>query len=232
MNILPKTAVPSYKMIVPSLDKEVTYRPYLVKEEKILYVALESADVDQIQQAVVDVIKECVDLPVKATSLPTYDIEYMFLMLRSKSVGERVKLQRPCEECGHINEIDVDLEKISVDKPERDDMVEVSKDFIIKMKEMSLSEVPEQLEDDRDHVIKTAARSIDKIYHKDETYYSDDFSQKELEDFVLNLTTNQFQAMVDYIINSPSVVHHQDVTCVKCGYKTEVEFQGLLDFFI
>jgi len=232
MNVLPKMAVPSYKVTVPSLNKEVTYRPYLVKEEKVLYIALESADVNQIQQAVIDTIDECVDLPVKAKTLPTYDIEYLYLMLRAKSVGEVIKLNRVCDECGHVNELEVNLEQVSIEKPERDETIKLTEDFIIKMKEMNIAEVPEQLQDERDHVIASVYKSIDKIYYKDETFYASDFKNEELQEFVYSLTTGQFQKLVDYVLASPYIKHNQLHKCHKCGHESDVEFQGLLDFFI
>ena len=116
--MLPKLVTPKYDMIIPSTGETVTYRPYVVKEEKILLIAFESQDETQIEKSVLDIIKTCIESKIDLNKLTTFDIEFMFVTLRSKSVGEGIKLNMPCEECEHTNEVKINLEDVKMNTSE------------------------------------------------------------------------------------------------------------------
>ena len=112
--MLPKLATPKYDMIVPSTGESITYRPYVVKEEKILLIAFETQNDTAIEKAVNNIIKECIESPINIQELTTFDVEYIFVTLRSKSVGEGIKINPSCEHCEEKNEVKIDLEKVKV----------------------------------------------------------------------------------------------------------------------
>ena len=200
---LPKIATPSYELELPSSGKTIQYRPFLVKEEKLLVIALESEDTKQITNAIKAVIKSCVlTKGVKVESLPTFDIEFLFLNIRGKSVGEDIDLKLICpdDEKTEVN-VSISLDDIKVQKPEgHSNQIKLDKNLMMELKYPSLNEFIKNNFDPNDSTRNPMDQSfdligscIDKIYSNDEVWAADDCTKKEISEFLDSMNSNQFK---------------------------------------
>lgn len=233
--MLPKLVTPKYDMIVPSTGETVTYRPYVVKEEKILLIAFESQDETQIEKSVLDIIKTCIESKIDLNKLTTFDIEFMFVTLRSKSVGEGIKLNMACEECEHTNEVKINLDELNVANldEEIDKHVKLTDDISVDLKWMAMNDRLSggELKTETDAVINLVAKSIETIYSGEEIHSTKDVTKKEVVEFVESLNTDQFQSITEVIGKSPYLNYTMKFDCDKCGHSHERELNGLADFF-
>jgi rubrerythrin len=233
--MLPKLVTPKYDMIIPSTGETVTYRPYVVKEEKILLIAFESQDETQIEKSVLDIIKTCIESKIDLNKLTTFDIEFMFVTLRSKSVGEGIKLNMPCEECEHTNEVKINLDELNVANldEEIDKHVKLTGDISVDLKWMAMNDRLSggELKTETDAVINLVAKSIETIYSGEEIHSTKDVTKKEVVEFVESLNTDQFQSITEVIGKSPYLNYKMKFDCDKCGHSHERELNGLADFF-
>jgi len=233
--MLPKLVTPKYDMIIPSTGETVTYRPYVVKEEKILLIAFESQDETQIEKSVLDIIKTCVESKIDLNKLTTFDIEFMFVTLRSKSVGEGIKLNMPCEECEHTNEVKINLDELNVANldEEIDKHIKLTDDISVDLKWMAMNDRLSggELKTETDAVINLVAKSIETIYSGEEIHSTKDVTKKEVVEFVESLNTDQFQSITEVIGKSPYLNYKMKFDCDKCGHSHERELNGLADFF-
>ena len=233
--MLPTLATPKYDMIVPSTGKPITYRPYVVKEEKLLLIAMESKDEDQIEKAVINIIKACVESPINVNDLTTFDVEFIFITLRSKSVGEGIKLTPKCLHCDEINEVTVDLEQVKVNN--LDDMVDkhvkLTDDISIDLKWHTMKDRTEDLkkETETETIINMIVASLETIYSGEEIFAVKDASKKETVDFVESLNTDQFNNIVEVLSKSPYMSYDLKFDCKKCSKENTIELMGLIDFF-
>ena len=197
---LPKIATPTYSMVLPSLEKEINYRPFLVKEEKLLVLALESEDTKQITQAIKAVLKSCVQTKgIKVESLPTFDIEYLFLNIRGKSVGESIDVNIICPDDEKTSvKVQIDLDDIKVQKTEsHTNKVELDKNLMMELKYPSLDEFIKNNFDFKDEnameqSFKLIASCIDKIYNEEEVWVAADCTKKEITEFLESMNSSQF----------------------------------------
>ena len=203
---LPKISTAEYDLKLPSNGKTIKYRPFLVKEEKILILALESEDQKQITNAVKQVLKECVITKgVKVDQLPSFDIEYLFLNIRGKSVGESIELMVTCGDDGKT-EVPVTVLIDDIEVSRRDDHnpdIELADGYSVKMKYPSLSQFIETNfnQDDEDAVEKSfemIATSIDMVYNEEEMFAASECTKKELKEWVESLTSSQFQKIEEF----------------------------------
>jgi len=232
--MLPKLATPKYDMIVPSTGKSITYRPYVVKEEKILLIALESQDEKQIESAITSVIESCLAGSVKMTELTTFDIEYIFLTLRARSVGEGIKLSLPCTACEEPNEIKIDLNKLQVknnDFDKKDLQIKINNDVTVDLRWPTMSDRSTEVKTGTETIIHMVAKSIDTLYHGDETINISDTPFNEVIEFVESFTSEQFNNCMAVLLKTPYTGYDIEFTCKKCGEKNEQELKGLADFF-
>ena len=233
--MLPKLATPKYDMIVPSTGETITYRPYVVKEEKILLIAMESENEATIEKAVIDIIKICVETPIAFKELTNFDVEYMFVTLRSKSVGEGVEIQLKCQHCEEINEHKIDLEKVKVKNIEDapDKHIKITDDISVDLKWLKMDDrlSDKERKTGADTVINMIAKSIETIYSGEETFAVKDSPKKEVVDFVESLNTTQFTQLVDVISEAPTLNYKIDLACKECGKESKIELNGLSDFF-
>jgi len=231
--MLPKIATSKYDMIVPSTGTQVTYRPYLIKEEKVLMIALESKSETQIEGAILHIIDSCVEGGTKKLNLTLFDVEYMFLMLRSKSVGEGVKLTPHCESCEETTEVTINLESCEVknksDKAEH--QVKLSDELTVDVHFPRVGDSGEG-KTESDKIISTVSRCIETIYYGEEVYNTADSSKAELIEFVENLNNTQFQKIADILLAAPYVGHDINFKCSHCGHENVKELKGLIDFFM
>ena len=236
---LPKLNTPVYEATLPSTNKVIKYRPFLVKEEKILLTAMEDGSEKTISNAVNQIIKNCVQGNIKVKELPTFDIEYLFLRLRAKSVGEKVTIglkPYPCpqnegEICKNSTEVEINLEEVKVIKDKKHSSKIMLDDNIgIKMSYPDLS-ILGQKNTGVESGLKLIKDSIEMIFTSEETFDRSSFTQKELDEFFDSLTTDQFSKIKDFFDTMPVLKHTVKYKCATCGEEKETTIQGLNSFF-
>ena len=211
---LPKIATPSYELELPSTGQTITYRPFLVKEEKLLVIALESEDTKQITNAIKAVIRACVlTKGIKVETLPTFDIEYLFLNIRGKSVGEDLDVKLICPD-DNKTEVDVviSLDDIQIQKPEgHSNQIKLDNNLMMELKYPSLNEFIKNNFDPNDTSKNPMDQSFDligscinKIYNEDEVWVAADCSKKEINDFLDSMNSNQFKEVEKFFETMPS----------------------------
>ncbi len=231
--MLPKLATPKYDMIVPSTGESITYRPYVVKEEKLLLIAMESQDDKQIEQAISDIIRSCLD-NVKIENLTGFDIEFIFLTLRARSVGEGVELLIPCSECEEKNEVKINLDKLemkNLDFNDKDLQLKIDENITIELRWPTMSDRSVKVETGTEILIHMVAKSINTIYYGEEIHSTKDVLFEEVLEFVESLSSEQFSKIMTLLLKTPYVSYDLKFTCKKCGHKNERELKGLADFF-
>ncbi len=244
---LPKIAVPEYSLILPSNGKEIKYRPFLVKEEKILLLAMESEDEEQIATATKNVIKSCIYADVDVNDLPIFDVEYIFLQLRARAKGERIELKYNCPECQSEIPVSFNLNEIEVKKTEgHDTKIELSDGLGVAMKypNMSMQTEIEKSKDEHqiEQLFKTIRLCIDYIYDAEKMYSNKDHTEAEMTDFLESLTDTNFQKISKFFETMPKLKHDVKLECKNttkekgkkksvCGYTEEITLEGLQSFF-
>tara|TARA_B100000378_G_C17988436_1_gene392993 strand:- start:265 stop:981 length:717 start_codon:yes stop_codon:yes gene_type:complete len=235
---LPKITTSEYELELPSNGKTVKYRPFLVREEKILILALESANQKEITNAVKQVIKECVlTKGIKIEQLPAFDIEYLFLNIRGKSVGESIDLLVTCGDDGETEVgVTVPIADIQVVKSEEHTKdIEIGDGWTVKMKYPSLSQFIEtnftESADTVEKSFQVIASCIDIVYNKDDMFAAADCTKKELKEWVESLTSQQFQKIEKFFETMPKLTHTLKVVNPKTRKENTVVLEGLTDFF-
>lgn len=237
---LPKINTPTYELELPSTGKKIRYRPFLVREEKILILALESEDMKQISNAIVEILSECIQTKgIKVSELATFDIEYLFLNVRAKSVGETVEVNITCpddEETTIQMEIAIDDIKVQKD-PKHKNIIKLDDNLSMKLKYPSLDQFVEnnfEVSEENNSVTQSLSMissCIDMIYDKEESWNTSDYSKDELNEFIEQLNTKQFKAIEDFFATMPKLSHTVKVTNPKTKVESEVVLEGLASFF-
>ena len=237
---LPKITTAEYELKLPSTGKTIKYRPFLVKEEKILILSLESQDSKEITNAVKQVLKECVITKgVKVDQLPSFDIEYLFLNVRSKSVGETIELLITCGDDGETEvPVTVNIDDIKVSKSEdHSPDIELADGYTVKMKYPSLSQFVDSnfgSDEGKDVVEKSfemIASTIEMVYNDEEMFSAAECTKKELKEWVESLTSQQFQKIEKFFETMPKLSHTLEVVNPNTKKKNTVVLEGLSDFF-
>jgi hypothetical protein len=234
---LPKLDVPIYEMAVPSTDEKIKYRPFLIKEEKVLLIAMESGENEDIIQAVKQIVSECTFNKLKLGDMPMFDVEYMFLRIRAKSVGEVSKLKVLCQDDKETYAtVEVDLTEIQVQvDDEHTNKIELSDEMGVIMKYPSIDSFSAAGISNitADNMIDVVATCIAQIYDKkgEEVYDSKDSTKKELVDFVEQLNTKQFQDVQKFFDTMPKLRHTITVLNPKTKKESNIQLSGLSDFF-
>ena len=241
---LPVIAVPKYQLTIPSSGKQVSYRPFLVKEEKILLIAMESDDEIQMTSAIQNIIENCVydDLDVK--NMPMFDIEYIFLQLRAKSKGEIVDLSFDCGKCKKPITIQIDLTKIETTRTEGHDIkIPLSDDvgIIMKYPSIEIQSIINKESTDVENVFSTIIFCIDSIWDKESVYASKDHTKEEINDFLESLPDDSFTKIQKFFDTVPVLKHEFELKCTSkngkgkkatiCGWKETKTLEGLGSFF-
>jgi hypothetical protein len=235
---LPKISVPQYTLELPSTGQEIQYRPFLVKEEKLLVIALESEDTKQITTAIKNVIKSCIHTKgIKVEALPTFDIEYLFLNIRGKSVGEEIEVNIICPDDEITNvvvKIDIDSIKVETNE-EHSNKVKVDASIMMEMKYPSLDQFIKNNFDftnnAMDQSFELIASCIDKIYTEDEVWSAADVTKKEIIDFIEQMNSSQFKEIEKFFETMPKLSHKVKVTNPNTEVESEVVIEGLASFF-
>ena len=236
---LPKISTPTYELELPSTEQPVKYRPFLVKEEKLLVIALESEDTKQITNAIKTVIKNCIlTKDIKVETLPTFDIEFLFLNIRGKSVGEQVEVNIICPDDNKTNvSVSINLDDIKVQKSEEHtNKIKVDRKIMMEMKYPSLEQfIKNNFDfDDKnamDQSFDLIASCIDKIYTEDEVWSTSDVTKKELTDFLESMNSSQFKEIEKFFETMPKLSHTIKVKNPKTEVESEVILEGLASFF-
>ena len=238
---LPKIATPSYELELPSTGKTISYRPFLVKEEKLLVIALESEDTKQITNAIKAVIRSCVlTKGIKVETLPTFDIEFLFLNIRGKSVGEDIDVKLICPDDGETEvDVSISLDDIEVQKPEgHSNQIKLDNNLMMELKYPSLNEFIKNNFDPNDTTKNPMDQSFDligscisKIYNEDEVWAAADCSKKELNDFLDSMNSNQFKEVEKFFETMPKLSHTLKVLNPKTNVESDVVLEGLASFF-
>ena len=236
---LPTIATPTYELVLPSTKKKINYRPFLVKEEKLLVLAMESEDTKQITTAIKSVLKACIKTRgIKVENLPTFDIEYLFLNIRGKSVGEEVEVNIVAPDDGKTNiPVTINLDDIQViEDKEHNKIIKLNDELAIEMKYPSLDQFIKNNFDftgsaTLDQSFQLIATCVDKIFSEDEVWSTDDVSQKEVIEFLEQMNSLQFKEIEKFFSTMPKLSHKIQVTNPKTKVKSTVVLEGLSSFF-
>lgn len=238
---LPKITVPEFEITLPVSKNKVTFRPFLVKEQKILLMAMESGESETIERNIKQVLNNCLITPLDIDNLPLVDIEYYFLNIRARSVGEVIESRYKCENvvdnkvCGNVMETQVNILDINISLPENiNDVIKITDKIGIKMKypNYSLISKLQKSETITDIAFELILDCIDYIYDDDNLYYANETPKHELEAFLETLTEKQFQKLEEFVDNIPKLKKQINVKCNKCGFDHKINIEGLDDFFV
>ena len=236
---LPKIATPTYELELPSTGQTINYRPFLVKEEKVLVIALESEDNKQITSAIKAVLKNCIITKgIKVESLPTFDIEFLFLNIRGKSVGEELEVNVVCPDDEETQvPVTIDLDEIQVQKNENHtNKIKIDENVMMEMKYPSLEQfIKNNFDLDDKNAMEQSfdliATSIDKIYTADEVWAAADCTKKEMKEFLEGMNSQQFKDIESFFETMPKLSHTISVTNPNTKVKSDVVLEGLASFF-
>ena len=236
---LPKIATPSYELVIPSSKKKIKFRPFLVKEEKILILAMESQDSKQIANAVKNVISSCIlSRGIKVEKLSTFDIEYLFLNIRGKSVGEQIEVMVTCPDDRKTQVpavINIDSIKVQIDKDHSKDIV-LDDQYTLRMKYPSLDEFiknnfSSMSDVNVDDTFDLIASCIEQVYSEEESFAASDCTKKELSQFLEQLNSSQFKEIEKFFETMPKLSHTVKVINPNTQVENEIVIEGLQSFF-
>lgn len=235
---LPKIATPTYELTLPSNNKKVKYRPFLVKEEKILIIAKESEDQEQIANAIKDVISNCIlTRGIKVETLSSFDFEYLFLNIRGRSVGEDVEVLITCPDDGETQvpvTINLDDIKVKVD-PEHSKDIDLDGNLTLRLKYPSMNDFVKETFMNENVGVKDTfeliCSCIDQVFNEDECWSASECSKKELEEFIDQLNSTHFKQIEKFFETLPRLSYELEITNPKTNVKSKVVLEGLTSFF-
>jgi len=226
---------PNYDLIIPSMKKSVSFRPFLVKEEKILLMALESDDQKQILNTVINTIKACVTEDIDTTRLTTFDIEYMFLKIRAKSVGETSTIVMKCNECESSNDITLNIDDVEIEVPDISNTIELDSQISLEMKWPTFDSIVRDdilsSESSVDQIFGLIRSSIDVIKTNEERFSAKDQTAQELDSFIESMNNQQFTKVREYVEKMPKLTHDVAFSCKKCNHQNNIVVEGMQSFF-
>jgi hypothetical protein len=241
---LPKIDVPVYEIYLPLSKLKIKYRPFLVKEEKILLMAMESGEEKTVVDSLKQIINNCCLQEVDVDNLPLSEIEYFFLQLRSKSLGEMVKLQYKCnnnvkndvgeeKKCNNVMNFDVNVSDITLESEGHTNKIELTKKLGIVMKYPSISMAQnDNSENEVERLMNIIHKCVDYVYDEDSIYPSKDISEQELKDFIEGLTQKQFEKIKTFFETMPKLKKKLNFKCNKCSHEEEILVEGIQNFFV
>ena len=227
----------NFTMTIPSTGNKVKYRPYLVKEEKVLLQAFESGDTKTCLEAMADTLSACIDPKenVDVSSLATFDVEYMFVKVRSQSVGETSRVQIKCAECQTPNTVVIPLDEVEIDVKKEDAVIPITDNISVEMRyptyktlmDNDLSADTENM----DTAMSVLASSISAVLTDEERIDAAEQTTSEMVEFLSSMTTSQLQSLSDFLEKMPALRHDIEFTCEECQHENKLELKGLSDFF-
>jgi len=228
---LPKLETPVYELILPSTGEKKQFRPFLVKEYKILLTALES-DTEEVTRIVTELVDICTFNKLDMSKLANFDIEYIFLNMRAKSIGEISNLSLKCKNCENKISIEMDLTKATVEKAaDHNAKIQLTDDIILEMRYPKFEEMIDIYENFKsDKIVNLLSNCIKSVYTKDKLY--DDYTNEELQEFVNSFSKSQFDMMEKFFLTMPKLVQNIEKDCDACGTHNEIKIEGLQNFFV
>jgi hypothetical protein len=233
---LPTVNNPTYEIKLHSVDHKIKYRPFLVKEEKILLTALEGGETADIVRATKEIIRNCcLDESIDVQKLPAFDIELFFLNLRARSVGEKVEIAMNCQtkDCDGTTSVLVNLEKIGLEiNDDHTDLIKLTNKIKVKLKYPDIDRMTRPPEESQmDSIFEITKACIEGIWEGEELHNIVDYTEQELEDFIMSLNQQQFGKLIGYFNTMPKLKHKVEFTCSKCSSKQQTVLEGLQSFF-
>jgi hypothetical protein len=238
---LPKIDTPTYELTLPVSKKKIKYRPFLVKEQRNLLMAMESNETEEVHRAIKDVLVNCIlTKNIKVDELPVIDVEYLFIHLRAKSVGEVVESKYRCnnfvegKECNNIMDNQLNLLNLKVEinseiKPE----IQLNEKLTVKFKYPEFGKIKDSLkyENAGEMTFSMIAHSIEYIYDGEQFYYAKESTEKELIEFIESMNQQQFEKVEEFFSNLPKLRDKIEMKCGKCGFEHKIDVEGLESFF-
>lgn len=234
---LPKlNEVPKYELIVPSSGQTIKFRPFLMKEEKVLLMAMESENQTDIFNTIIDTLSACIVDEVNINKLTTFDVEYCFLKIRSKSAGEKATLNFKCNKCEAENEVSVNIDDIKIEIPKLDSLVEINDEISVELAWPSFNSVTKNesiinSENAVDQIFGLVRSCIVSINTEEERFSAKDHTKEELDQFIDSLNSEQFSKIREYVEQMPRLKHDVSFCCTNCTTSNEVTVEGLQSFF-
>lgn len=225
--------VSTYKLKLPSTGKTISYRPFLVKEQKILLTAMNTGDENDLITAMLDTVRACTDNKVDLQKLAVFDIDYIFTQIRSKSVGETSDISIKCEMCNHFNDISVPLEEIKVEKSKTNNKVNIMDKYEVTLRYLNYEQAQLALGkgNEVDVLFEMCIQALDKISTEEEVVSFDDEERSEIEEFMNNLTPDQFDQILEFVQNTPTLKYTSTFNCKSCEHENRYTLSGIQDFF-
>ena len=228
---------PQYELVIPSTKEKVNFRPFLVKEQKVLLIAYESQDRKQILSAMLNTLENCIHENSDVKKLSTFDVDYMFTMIRSKSAGETTTLLFKCKECQTENEVVIKLDEIGVDVKEQNMRIDLTDKIAVKMRYPSYefflnnSILMDESKTQSELLLASIVGCLEAVETEEERIDLSDESEEEINQFLESLTASQFEKISEFAVNLPAMTKNIEYTCNNCGTKNERMLRGLEDFF-
>lgn len=227
---------PKYKVKIPSTGKEVFYRPFYVKEQKVLLMAMESGEQELVLKAMIDTIVSCLEEKINPGSLSTFDVEYMFTKIRTKSVGETADIKISCSECNQDNEVKINLESIQMDVPNKIPEIKLNDKYTLKMRYPRYMGMINSIHNKNkltvtELLFTMAIDSLDKLLTEDAIIDFDEESAEEKTKFLDNLNSEQFKEIMEFVRGIPKLEHEVKFVCKHCQHENNQTLQGIQDFF-
>jgi hypothetical protein len=232
------TDYPIYNITLPSSGKKVSFRPFLEKERKVLLMAYESNNDKDILDAIVNIIKGCVQSEINVNDLSVVDVEYFFLQLRAKSMGEIVKLNYKCNNevagklCGNIMTTEVDISQVDIGPSPISSLIKLSPTLSVQMKHPNFIVTQKLVQHDKDYIYKLVASAIDFVANDKSVLHAKDYPIDDMVEFILGLTPGQFAKLEEYVHNLPVLKKQFSCTCKSCGYVHDITIEGYQSFFL
>jgi len=235
---LPKlNDMPKYSVTIPSLNKEIRIRPFVVKEEKVLLIAMESQDPKQIASAILDTIVSCSDTPIETKRLTAYDVEYIFMQIRARSVGESADVRLKCQSCDEASQVKINIDDIKINNKIPEPKIKLSDSITIMMKQPSYMQIANNekiLGEDvtlMDRLFSLVIECVDCVMTNDERISFKDVTVEEATEFLESMTSDQFTKIREFMEQQPTLKHDVKFACEHCGANNKVTLEGLQDFF-
>ena len=231
---LPSIATPQFSTKMPSTGQEIEYRPFLVKEEKVLMMAMEGQDTKEIARATKNIIKECVISDIDVDKLTTYDFEFLFLRLRAKSVGETIELKVSHSDenntCKASTDVIIDIDDINVTEQKVDNKIMLTDDIGVMLRYPGINDVEGLKSNDSDKMFDMIANCVEYVFDKENVF--SEFTEKEMVEWIEGLSQSQFSKISDFFSDIPKLQYDIEWTCNECGEKDKITLEGLQSFFM
>lgn len=231
--MLPKVQTPVYSLTLPSSGKTLEFRPFLVKEQKALLIAMESPEDNAMTETTLSVVQSCLFDKVDVKKLPKVDVDYIFIKMREKSVGEQIELIVTCTGCGANQDYTFNLTSAKVECNEsHTNKIEIDQNTGLIMRLPTFNEVSNLINNYTvENIYKTVVSCIEQIYDTEAVYLTKDMQYQEVSDWVDRLTQEQYDKLEEFYRTAPRIVSHIEYSCKKCGKEHRIELEGIEDFF-